>query len=97
MKKLLLLICLAAFALLISCSGKSTYHKTPMPDPKSFNGHFGDMDESGDDLVSWDEFKTHFSHAEPSVFKAIDLNNDKALDHDEWHKFKDAHGLRDHD
>jgi hypothetical protein len=68
-----------------------------MPDPKSFNAHFGDMDSDGNDLVSWDEFKAHFPHAEPKVFTAIDLNGDKALDHDEWHEFKAAHGLKHHD
>ena len=55
------------------------------------------MDANGDDMVSWDEFKAHFPHAEPKVFAAIDLNEDKALDHDEWHKFKAAHGLKHHD
>lgn len=97
MKKMLCAICLAAFGLLMACSGKIPYHKTTMPDPKSFNAHFGDMDSGGDDLVNWDEFKTFFPQAVPDVFKAIDLNRDKVLDHDEWHAFKDAHGLRDHD
>ena len=68
-----------------------------MPDPKSFNAHFGDMDTGGDDLVNWEEFKAFFPQAVPEVFQAIDLNGDKLLDHDEWHAFKDAHGLREHD
>ena len=63
----------------------------------STNAHFGDMDSNGDDLVSWDEFKAYFPKAEPSVFESIDLNADNALDHDEWHKFKAAHGLKHQD
>ena len=55
------------------------------------------MDTSGDFLVNYDEFKAHFSHAEPNVFKTIDLNKDNSLDHDEWHEFKEAHGLKEHD
>ena len=97
MKAHLFLSCLVMFVLLFACSGKKTFHKGPMPDPKSFNAHFGDMDANGDEMVSWDEFKAHFPHAEPKVFAAIDLNEDKALDHDEWHKFKAAHGLKHHD
>ena len=95
MKKLLPILFVAVFVLLVACSGKTAYHKTSMPEPKSFNAHFGDMDTSGDDLVNYDEFKAHFSHAEPNVFKAIDLNKDNSLDHDEWHKFKEAHGLKE--
>ena len=95
MKKLLPILFVAVFVLLIACSGKTSYHKTSMPEPKSFNAHFGDMDTSGDDLVNYDEFKAHFSPAEPNVFKAIDLNKDNSLDHDEWHEFKEAHGLKE--
>jgi hypothetical protein len=68
-----------------------------MPDPKSFNAHFGDMDTSGDDGVVWDEFKAYFPNAEPKVFEVIDQNRDSKIDHDEWHAFKEAHGLREHD
>jgi hypothetical protein len=32
--------------------------------------------------------------AEKKVFIAIDLNQDKNIDHDEWHAFKEAHGLK---
>ena len=97
MKKYSLLILFILIGLLAGCSSKKTFHPSPMPDPKSFNAHFGDMDTSGDDLVDWDEFKSYFDHAEPKVFEAIDLNKDGNLDHDEWHKFKEAHGLKEHD
>jgi len=97
MKTNLFLLCLVVFVLFLACSGKNTYHKGPMPDPKLFNAHFGDMDSDGDDLVNWDEFKTHFPNAVTDVFAAIDLNADKALDHDEWHKFKAVHGLKHQD
>lgn len=97
MKKHALLTTLAFLVFLAACSGKAPYHKTPMPDPKTFKAHFGDMDANGDDLVNWDEFKTYFPHAEPKVFAAIDRNGDDRIDHDEWHAFKEAHGLKDHD
>jgi len=83
--------------ILVACAGQTTYHKTPMPDPKTFKAHFGDMDANGDDLVDWDEFKAHFPHAAPKVFNAIDGNGDSRIDHDEWHAFKEAHGLKNHD
>jgi hypothetical protein len=51
------------------------------------------MDSDGNDLVDWTEFEKYFPQAEPSVFKAIDLNGDGNIDHDEWHQFKEAHGL----
>ena len=97
MKAFFLFLCLAVFTLFLACSGKTTYHKSPMSDPKSFNAHFGDMDSNGDDLISQDEFKAYFPKAEPSVFETIDLNADNVLDHDEWHKFKAAHGLKHQD
>ena len=94
MKANFLLLGVLVFVLFFACSGRNTYHKSSMPDPKSFNAHFGDMDSDGDDLVNWDEFKAHFPNAVTEVFAAIDLNKDSALDHDEWHKFKAAHGLK---
>ena len=90
-------LCLVACTLFFACSEKKVYHKTSLPDPKSFNAHFGDMDTNGNGLVSWDEFKTKFPNAEPKVFAAIDLNADNSLDHDEWHAFKAAHGLKHQD
>lgn len=97
MNKISFLPVLVLFAFLAACSGKTAYHPTPMPDPASFNAHFGDMDTGGDDGVDWDEFKAYFTHAEPEVFDAIDRNGDQVLDHDEWHAFKEAHGMKDHD
>ena len=64
-----------------------------MPDPQSFNAHFGDMDPDGNEMVSWEEFKAYFPQADRKVFDAVDLNNDGGIDHDEWHEFKEAHGL----
>jgi hypothetical protein len=68
-----------------------------MPDPQSFNAHFGDMDANGDGLVTWDEFAAYFQNSEEKVFNAVDLNQDGKIDHDEWHEFKEAHGLKQHD
>ena len=68
-----------------------------MPDPESFNAHFGDMDTDGDDLVNLEEFSAYFKHVDPKVFNAFDLNQDGNIDHDEWHQFKEAHGLKNYD
>ena len=38
-----------------------------MPDPQSYNAHFGDMDANGDDFVNWEEFSAHFQNAEQKV------------------------------
>lgn len=86
--------------LLFAASGyasEAKHHKTSMPNPASFNAHFGDMDIDGDDLVNWKELKSYFPQATPDIFKALDLNADTKVDHDEWHEFKEAHGMRDHD
>ena len=88
MKKILLLlsliILLAAF---ITPAYSSDLKKKP-----DYSGHFGDMDLDGDDQINWKEFKQYFSHAEKQMFKKADGNNDKLIDHDEWHEFKDAYG-----
>ena len=97
MKKLLIVTAGVLLVSLAACAGNAPYHKTPMPDPKTFKAHFGDMDANGNDLVDWEEFKSYFPHAEPKVFAAIDNNGDNQIDHDEWHAFKEAHGLKEHD
>ena len=94
MKKFIFFISLIlTVGLLAGCASKSTYHEEKMPDPKGFNAHFPDMDSDENDLVSWTEFKDHFPQAGPEAFKATDLNGDGNIDHDEWHQFKEAHGL----
>jgi len=93
-KTALWILVIAVAAALAACSSHGRYHDTNLPDPKGYNAHFGDMDKSGDGLVSWAELKAYFPQAEPAVFAAIDLNKDGSIDHDEWHKFKEAHGLK---
>lgn len=74
-------------------SGHKRYHDQPLPDPNSFNAHFPDMDKNADDAVDWEEFKEYFPDADKKVFDVIDMNKDGVLDHDEWHAFKEAHGM----
>ena len=94
MKRFVLYLSLIALiGMLAGCASPSKHHKVDLPDPKGFNAHFPDMDVSGDDLVDWAEFKAYFPQAEPPVFEAIDLNGDESIDHEEWHQFKEAHGL----
>ena len=97
MKRFLLLT--MTFLLLIGtigCSAAKKHHGTDMPDPGTYNAHFGDMDADGDGQVHWEEFSAHFKDAEKKVFSAVDLNGDGSIDHDEWHQFKEAHGLSHH-
>ena len=95
MKRLLLItIPIVLVMLTVGCSSGKKHHSTAMPDPQSFNAHFGDMDANGDDLVNWEEFAAHFKNADQKVFNAIDLNQDDNIDHDEWHEFKAAHGMK---
>ena len=94
-RRLLLILPLLLLVLVFGCAtGKKKHHKTDMPDPKTYNAHFGDIDADGDELVKWKEFDAYFENAEQKVFKAIDLNQDGNIDHDEWHEFKEAHGLK---
>lgn len=76
------------------CAGNSKHHKTSMPDPSTFNAHFGDMDTDGDDRVNWEEFKSHFPQASTDIYRELDVDGDGTVDHDEWHEFKEAHGLK---
>jgi hypothetical protein len=95
MKKWIIIACMLSVALIFMGSGKKErYHEKALPDPKSFNAHFGDMDRNGDELLNWEEFKGHFPQADQRVFQALDLNKDGSVDEDEWHKFKKAHGLK---
>jgi hypothetical protein len=71
--------------------------KELITDAESYNAHFPNMDKNTDRKVNWEEFKAYFPQATPQVFEAIDLNKDKSLDHDEWHKFKAAYGLKHKD
>lgn len=80
-------------------TGASNYHSTAMPDASAYNSHFPDMDTNGDDQISLQEFQTVFPddpHSE-LVFKSIDTDNSGSLDHDEWHAFKQAHGMKHKD
>ena len=82
---------LAAAAMAASPQKQAAYN---IPDAKSYNTHFGNMDPNKDGMVTWQEFKAHFPNANEKVFAAIDLNKDGAIDHDEWHQFKEAYDLK---
>ena len=82
--------------LAISCSGHRNYHPHALGDPMKYQAHFPDMDANGDGRMDAEEFNAHFQQADPHVFTALDINKDGAIDHEEWHRFKEAHGMRDH-
>jgi EF hand len=82
--------------LLVACHSGGTYHQSAMPDPAAYNAHFGDMDANQDGQVSQAEFKAHFPQADMKVFEIIDADQDNSLSHEEWHRFKEAHGLKHH-
>ncbi len=94
MKRTILLVIAALPIWLGACGGHGRHHEQALPEPASYNAHFGDMDTDGDESVIWDEFKAHFPKAERRVYDALDLNRDGAVDHGEWHAFKEAHGLK---
>lgn len=79
--------------------GKKKPHDKEMPDPAGFNAHFGDIDTNDDGGVTLKEFNAFFpgKSKTEAVFNAVDLDKNKSLDHDEWHEFKEAHGMRDKD
>jgi Ca2+-binding EF-hand superfamily protein len=76
--------------------GRKDVHAIGLPDPSGFNAHFPDMDSDKDDRVTPAEFKAHFPEASETtnVFNAVDLDGSGSLDHDEWHEFKKAHGMK---
>ena len=91
---------LALFALtgfLFGFTAEPKPQKADIPNAESYNAHFPNMDKDKDRKVNWEEFKAYFPQATPQVFEAIDSNKDKSLDHDEWHKFKAAYGLKHKD
>lgn len=91
-----MLAVLAAAVLAAGCTGQTRYHHKSPGDPAQYQAHFPDMDADGDDRVSRQEFKTYFPQSDADVFDALDMNRDGGVDHDEWHQFKEAHGMRDH-
>lgn len=94
MKKTVLIITLFfAAGLLLACQGGQKFHKTDMPDPAAFDARFGDLDKNGDGAVNWSEFKRSFPEAEPQVFMELDMNDDAAIDAEEWGQFQKAHGM----
>ncbi len=72
------------------------YHEADLPDPDKYMVHLPDIDQDGDDALSWNEFKEAFGDTDRKVFDAIDLDKDGAVDHDEWHAFTTAHGQAHH-
>ena len=87
-KKILILI---SFYFLFMAFISPVYSADDKSKP-NYNGHFGDMDLDKNDHVNWTEFKQFFPHADENVFKKADENNDGSINHDEWHKFKEANG-----
>ncbi|MGM0656220.1 MAG: EF-hand domain-containing protein [Thermodesulfobacteriota bacterium] len=75
---------------------KQKYHTNKLPDPLKFNAHFPDMDSDNNNRVTLEEFKAYFPEASEheDVFNAIDLDGTGDLNHDEWHEFKAAHGMK---
>jgi Ca2+-binding EF-hand superfamily protein len=90
----LILFGLAAVGHAASPPQKEAYN---IANAESYNAHFGTMDPNADGKVNWPEFKAHFPTADENTFSAIDLNKDGAIDHDEWHDFKAAYGLKHKD
>lgn len=78
----------------LGCAKKQKFHQADLPDPKSYQAHFQEVDSNGDGIVTWEEFEDYFPEAELRAFEILDTNKDKVVDHDEWHKFEEAHGTK---
>lgn len=85
--------CLALFLLTACASNDSRHHERPMPDPSAYNAHFGDLDTDSNDQVSRDEFQAYFPDADMNVFETVDTDRNGLISHEEWHGFKEAHGM----
>ena len=89
------------FVFLLAAAAMASSHQKPaaynIPDAKGYNAHFGDMDPDRDGKVTFQEFKTYFPKTDEKAFAAIDLNQDGAIDHGEWHDFKAAYDLKHKD
>ena len=94
MKNIIMIISLCVFLAAGSAAYADSHQKAQK---QNYSGHFGDMDKNGDDLVNWEEFKAYFPHAEKKVFESAGGDGDGEIDHDEWHAFKQAHGLKHHE
>ena len=92
--RIVFMACLFLTASLWGCSGHGRYHDAPLGDPATYQAHFHDMDGNGDGRVDAGEFRSHFPQSDRHVFRALDLNEDGIVDHDEWHQFKAAHGIK---
>lgn len=55
-------------------------------------GRFGKMDTNGDGKVVLEEFQIANPGMNENAFMLIDLNNDGAIDSNEWASFMDSHG-----
>ena len=82
---------LISMAILAGGCGHKTFHQGSMPDPRPYMIHLDQLDADGDEVVTWAEFKQPFPDTTADVFKAVDLDGDDVIDHDEWHSFKEAH------
>jgi hypothetical protein len=71
------------------CAKKQKFHQMDLPDPEYYDACFRDVDTNEDGTATWEEFKAHFPQAEPRVFEILDVNEDKVVDHDEWHRFEE--------
>jgi len=95
MKRIVIALALTLIVgLSFGCEKREKFHQTALPDPNSYEAHFHQVDSNGDGVVTWEEFKTYFPQAEPRVYEVLDANQDKVVDHDEWHKFEEAHGAK---
>ena len=82
---------LISIAIFAGGCGHNKFHQGSMSDPGPYMIHFDELDSDGDEAVTWAEFKQRFPDTTADVFKAVDLDGDDVIDHDEWHGFKEAH------
>jgi Ca2+-binding EF-hand superfamily protein len=97
MNRNIILLTVGVFFLLAGNGLATDYQKEGMADTSTYEAfgkaYMGEMDMDGDGGVTWKEFHGEFPDAPREFFDVVDLNKDEFVSGDEWHKFRQAHGL----
>jgi len=100
MKKIMGFLALALSFILVTATaalcGQSDHHEDSYNKGggMALKQHLSDLDTDRDDSLSFKEFKSAFPTMGQKAFDFLDSDKDGMLNHDEWHEFKKAHGMK---
>ena len=57
-----------------------------------YNAPFAEIDQDGDGVIEWWEFRTHFPDTDPKTFLEADRNKNGEISLEEWKFFVETHG-----